>query len=160
MTAPMDDTVRNDRNGSGSPGLRDFGSLSPDPRNRSVDTAAPAVTLSIPASSRYLRLARLTASGLAGDLGFPVEAIEDLRVAVDELCAALIDGIDDATSLHLTYAEIDGGLEIAGRCDATGAAPVALDVVARELLTILADTYVLETVSDERTFLLRKHPGS
>jgi serine/threonine-protein kinase RsbW len=160
MTASTDDMERPTRNGSSAPGLRDFEALTPDPRYRSVDTVDPAVALTIPASSRYLRLARLTAAGLAGDLGFPVEAVEDLRVAVDELCAALIDGVDDDTSLHLTYAEVDGGLEISGRCAAAGAAPITLDTVARELLNILADAYALETTGDERTFQLRKQPGS
>ncbi len=124
------------------------------------NAAAPAVELVIPAAPRYLRLARLTAAGLAGDLGFPVDAIEDLRVSVDELCAAVIEGLDSSASLRLTYRETNGALEIAGRCPANGAAVPELDAVARELLAILAETYELGANDGERTFLLRTHAGS
>ena len=68
--------------------------------------------LVIPAATRYLRLARLTAAGLAGDLGFRVDSVEDLRVAVDELCAVIIDGTPAGTMLELTYREHDDGLVI------------------------------------------------
>ena len=34
----------------------------------------------------YLRLVRLTAAGLASRLGFTFDEVEDLRIAVDELC--------------------------------------------------------------------------
>ncbi len=121
---------------------------------------APSVELVIPSSPRYLRLARLTAAGLAGDLGFGVEAIEDLRVSIDELCAALIDGLDDTAALALTYREVDGSLEVEGRCPANGAGRPELDAVATELLAILADSYALDVDGDDRTFRLRKQSGS
>src|SRR5690348_6873398 len=74
----------------------------------------PAVHLVIPATSRYLRLARLTAAGLAGDLGYPVDAIEDLRIAVDELCAAIIEETPPSAELALVYLETDEGLVVEG----------------------------------------------
>ncbi len=43
------------------------------------------VRLSLPGRSAFVRLARLNAAGLAADLSFSVDEIEDLRIAVDEL---------------------------------------------------------------------------
>jgi len=120
---------------------------------------APRVHLTIPASARYLRLARLTAAGLAGDLGYPVDAIEDLRIAVDELCAAIIDGVPGAASLELVYQELAGSLVVEGRCQTGHESSPELHGVARELLNMLADEYSIDTVDGARAFRLVKYPS-
>jgi len=125
----------------------------------SGDGSGPEVRLVIPASARYLRLARLTVAGLAGDLGYPVDAIEDLRIAVDELCAAIIDRASGDTKLELVYREVDGGIVVEGACVATSAAPPELHGVARELLNMLADDYSIGAVDGRRTFTLSKRSG-
>jgi serine/threonine-protein kinase RsbW len=51
---------------------------------------ADVVGLSIPSGADLLVLARLTAATVASRAGFDVEEVEDLRLAVDELCVALI----------------------------------------------------------------------
>ena len=115
------------------------------------------IRLSIPASTRFLRLARLTAAGLAGDLGYRMDAIEDLRVAADELCAAVITGARPGDELVLTYREIAGGLSIEGSCATEGDEPPELHGVARELVEILADEYALGRENGARTFRLVKY---
>jgi serine/threonine-protein kinase RsbW len=51
---------------------------------------ADVVGLTIPSGADLLVLARLTAATVASRAGFDVEEVEDLRLAVDELCVALI----------------------------------------------------------------------
>lgn len=114
------------------------------------------IRLQIPAISRYLRLARLTAAGMAADRGFPVEAIEDLRVAVDELSAAVIDGADPTEELSLTFREIEHGLVIEGSCKGGADTAPVLHAVARELLEILADEYTLGATDGHHHFRLVK----
>lgn len=113
------------------------------------------VRLVIPARARYLRLARLTAAGIAGDLGFGLEPIEDLRVAVDEVCAILIDGVSDGVDLELTYTAADDGLVIEGSCTNPGADPDP-HPVARELLAMTADDYSVYSAGDVVSFRLLK----
>lgn len=120
----------------------------------------PKVQLTIPATSRYLRLARLTAAGLAGDLGYSVDAIEDLRIAVDELCAAIIEETTGAAELELIYRETDGGLVVEGTCKARSANAPELHGVARELLNMLADEYSIGAIDGFRNFRLVKYAES
>ena len=88
------------------------------------------VVLSLPPRSSHLRIARLTASSFAADLGFGLDDTEDLRVAVTELCSALLhdersdDG--DGPRIELHY-RVDGrprGDRGSPRRDVRGAARV------------------------------------
>lgn len=121
----------------------------------------PSVRLTIPARSRYLRLARLTAAGIASDLGFSLQGIEDLRVAVDEACAILIDDCGstdhDGHDVELHYLIVGDKLLIEGssRCGADH--PIDVHPVARELLEMTADEHSLFNTDFGRTFRLVKH---
>ncbi|HCX65071.1 MAG TPA: histidine kinase [Eubacteriaceae bacterium] len=44
------------------------------------------VTLTLPGVPEFVSVARLTLSGIANRMGFDVDAIEDLKVAVSEAC--------------------------------------------------------------------------
>ncbi len=44
------------------------------------------VCLSIPTKSEYVSVARLTSSVIANNMGFDIEDIEDIKVAVGEAC--------------------------------------------------------------------------
>jgi serine/threonine-protein kinase RsbW len=120
----------------------------------------PSVRLVIPARSRYLRLARLTAAGIASDLGFSLQGIEDLRVAVDEACAILIDGCPegshDSHEVELVYGILGNRLVIEGRSSCGTGAPIDVHPVARELLEMTADEYDLESGDHGRVFRLVK----
>lgn len=103
-----------------------------------------------------LRFARVTAATLAVDLAFTLEEIEDLRVAVDELAAAAIEGLDDSAVLDLCF-ELDGSdLVVDGRVAAAGPTPV-LHPVAQELINMLTDHHEFAERDGARTFRLVKH---
>jgi anti-sigma regulatory factor (Ser/Thr protein kinase) len=62
-------------------------------REVSVDKLLPSpIALELPGDSRFMRLARLLASGVATSCGLPLEEVEDFRVVVDEVCATLVEG--------------------------------------------------------------------
>ena len=67
-----------------------------------------AVTLTFPADTSSIRLARLVASGFASQLGATVADLDDLRTMVDELCSMLV-------------AQSEQGDEITVRLDSDGA---------------------------------------
>jgi anti-sigma regulatory factor (Ser/Thr protein kinase) len=68
----------------------------------------------VPAEARYVRAVRLVAASLAADSGFDVEELEDVRVAVDELCA-LFKPSDDTATIELDFTSTDGELQVSGR---------------------------------------------
>jgi len=109
----------------------------------------------VPAQPRYLRIARLTAAGVATDLGFDLRDIEDLRVAVDEMCAVVIDGAGPDVELELAYRADGDHLEIVGRCAQAGQPP-EIHPVAVELLTMTADEFSVDGDGAARTFRLVK----
>jgi serine/threonine-protein kinase RsbW len=117
----------------------------------------PQVRLTIPARPRYLRLARLMAAGLASELGYSMDSIEDLRIAVDELCTATIDGADDLAELELTYSEQHGALAIEGTCRAASLHTPAIHRMARELLDMLAEEYSIAANDGSHRFRLLTH---
>jgi serine/threonine-protein kinase RsbW len=114
-----------------------------------------SIRLTIPAESRYLRIARLTAAGVATDLGFDLESIEDLRVAVDEACALLLGGPEDA-ELQLSYSPDGDSMVIEGRSPARPGEAVEIHPVARELLELTADEYDVTGDEHGRRFRLVK----
>jgi serine/threonine-protein kinase RsbW len=116
-----------------------------------------AVHLTFPAETRFLRLARLTAAGLAGDLGFGIEDIEDLRIAVDEACAVLLDAAaSDGDGLELVYRVEGTTLVVEGACDGGGEGEVEVHPVAREILRMSADEYSLDASGGRWRFRLVK----
>jgi serine/threonine-protein kinase RsbW len=121
------------------------------------DAPEPRVLLTVPARSRYLRLARLTAAGIASDLGFSLQAIEDLRVAVDEMCALLIEGCEQAdVEMQLQYRPNGDKLMIEGSCPCGEGQVADLHPVARELLEMTADEYDVGVSGGARIFRLVK----
>lgn len=129
----------------------------PGPSTTDLGVADEAsVELTVPAEARHLRLARLTAASIAGDLGFDLDAIEDLRVAIDELCAAAIEGAQGHDRLQLRYDVVGTGIVIEGRVPSSDPSDPELHPVARELLSIVADEYSLAHVDGSRIFRLRK----
>ncbi len=67
-----------------------------------MDPLVGRVELSLPPDSRYMRLARLMASGVASTCGLPLEEVEDFRIAVDELCSTLIE-TGDGEPIRLAF---------------------------------------------------------
>ena len=96
-----------------------------------------AVTLSFPADAEYLRLARLAAADAASRAGFDVDDIDDVRIAVSELCGAL----GACGRITLTLDATDGRLEVTG----AGDQPLApqLDGLTRTVVRGVVDSYDL-----------------
>lgn len=103
------------------------------------------VRLSFPVKSDFMVLARITGAAVAAKAGFAVDAVEDFRLAVEELC--LLVQRHDGTTLHLAFrpshqeVEVRCWLTPAGRSGA-GDEDVDNDVVrefSRQILDSLAD---------------------
>jgi hypothetical protein len=76
-----------------------------------MDGSSARVEVRCPGSAPFLRLARLATADAGSRAGLSVDEIEDLRIAVSELCA-LIGG--DDVELTLVFTTTEGGVEVEG----------------------------------------------
>lgn len=116
------------------------------------------VRLTMPATPQLLRVARLTAAGLAGRLGFSFDEIEDVKIAVDELCFALVGSKGREGSLTVTYRLEEGALAIEGESDfrsPSGNDPAPSELSA-QILAAVVDEHALSRDGDTMRFTLRK----
>jgi serine/threonine-protein kinase RsbW len=58
----------------------------------SPPTTGDIVDLTVPASPAYVAVVRTATAGLAARVDITLDRIEDLRIAVDEACAVLVQG--------------------------------------------------------------------
>ncbi len=113
-----------------------------------------SVVVSVPATAAHLRHLRVLAATVASDAGFAVDAIESMRVAVDEICAlAMADATDDAV-LTLTIRPDTDGLGIDGRCGPVTDDP-EIDPIAAQLLGAGSTSHSLVRDGDDCQFDLR-----
>ena len=89
--------------------------------------------LTMPADKDYLALARLATMHVAGLLGLPIGRVSDLRLAVNEACALLLNppvgpGVSGGGALELTFERCPDHLRITVRGPAPASAPDAEDI--------------------------------
>jgi serine/threonine-protein kinase RsbW len=106
------------------------------------------VRLALPASPEFLRLARVTATGLASRLGFTFDDVEDLRLAIDEMCFTLIGPKGRAGNIELVYRILEHALEVAGTIEAAEITAPELSEWSDQILNALVDEH--EVWGDER----------
>ena len=113
------------------------------------------IELTIPGSAEYLRLARLAVADAGSRVGFSFEEIDDLRIAVDELCFAIANG-ESEVRLNLKYQVGADRLVVEGHCDRDGAAAPVLSDLAEAILTAVVDEYHLGNADEGAEFHFAK----
>lgn len=78
-----------------------------------ADQPADYLTVRFPAQPGYLEISRLNATAMAAELGFDVEELDDLRLAVDEAVAWLV-GESSAGTVELRINRSPGELQFTG----------------------------------------------
>ena len=117
------------------------------------------VHLTLPAEPGSVRLARLVAAGVAADAGLSIDDTEDLRIAVSELVALLIEGSDDpAQRAQVTYERSPGWVAVTGevRVPASAVPDAPTDDLALEILRVVVDEHEFDVDGDTRRFRLVK----
>lgn len=135
----------------------------------SVETSvhSTAVTLSFPAVAEHIRLARLVASGLVAPLDYGLDDVEDLRIAVDELCALIVAHAEPSSMLTLTFEVADGEVRVRAAAPApppdgpgsTEDREVEVDELSRLILLAAADDHDVSRRDGEIVGHLRKRPA-
>ena len=106
-----------------------------------AESGAAVVEVRISARPALIPTVRAVASDLAGRADFDLDAISDLRMAVDEACTTLVGLAADDGVLSCRFVLADDRIEVAVTTQA-----------AKEEATISTDSFgwrVLETLADE-----------
>ena len=116
------------------------------------------IKLALPALRSYARVARLAVSGLAAQVGFSYDEIEDLRIAVGEVCSVLLDDmLLDHTGSRLTFR-----CELTHRSLAVEASrqpvgePGAVAEMTRQILDAVVDEAEIDLDRAQIRFLKRR----
>jgi len=118
------------------------------------------IELAIPADTRLLRLVRLVASGLASTAGFDVDELDDLRIAVDEAVASLLEG-GDGSRLTLRFDVGDSSVGMAGATPAAAGSPLDPDRVelSTQILAAVCDEHELDITDGSVRVRISKRRG-
>ncbi|MEY2470025.1 MAG: serine/threonine-protein kinase RsbW [Actinomycetota bacterium] len=103
---------------------------------------AVAVTLVVSAANDNISFARLTAVQVASKVGFDYDAIEDVRIAVSELCGTLITAAVAGSELTIVCRGDSTGLTITGRAPAPEAGvTLEPDELSEQVLDAVTDQH-------------------
>ncbi|MDP9441228.1 MAG: hypothetical protein M3P34_03395 [Actinomycetota bacterium] len=115
------------------------------------------VQLVMPADPEFLRLARVTAMGLASRLSFTIDDIDDLRIAIDELVFGLIGTRGRPGRVTMRYALLAEGLEVRGTGAFDDGLPTpGLTELSELILNAVTDEHELSADGPSPTFRLLK----
>jgi serine/threonine-protein kinase RsbW len=118
------------------------------------------VTVRLPAAGAYLSVLRTATAGLAARLDFTLDEIEDLRIAVDEACAMLLNQAVPGTDIECEFELTGDAMRISVSVLAVEARMPARDTFAWTVLSSLAGDVDAHVGTDDRiTIVLRKRRG-
>lgn len=112
------------------------------------------VELRLPADGAYASVLRTTTAGLAARLDFPIDDIEDLRMAVGEATAMVLGDAVDDTDLVARFFQAPGELTVSLTAGVAGPVKLDYDSFAWQVLTTLASEAQATTSDAELTITL------
>ena len=125
--------------------------------------ATGEVRLELPAAPEFLRISRLMAAGVASRVGFTLDEVEDLRIAIDEVCFSMVGPKGRAGTISLRY-RLDADnlvVEGAGRfSDGLSNEPV-VSALSNQILAAVVDECELSAGEEGPHFrLVKRHRPS
>jgi serine/threonine-protein kinase RsbW len=83
-----------------------------------MDTSGPTdVVVSVPARPEFMQLLRAAVGSVAARVDFTYEAIDDLRIAVDEACARILSLPGTPTTVFLKIVPSETEIEVVAYTD-------------------------------------------
>jgi serine/threonine-protein kinase RsbW len=114
----------------------------------------PDAEIRLPADSAYVAVLRMTTAGLAARLDFTLDDMEDLRMAVGEASALLLDRARPGGQLIARFRLTPGRIDVRVSVDAVHPTEPETDSFAWQVLTTTATDVSAETSEDLVTIAL------
>lgn len=113
------------------------------------------LTLTFPVRSGYLRICRITTTTFAADLGFDVDQLDDLRLAVDEAVTWLLQDEETGGEVRLALSASDDEIAISGERHSDAVPERDIDDLVHAILGATVDSYELHSEAGHRSIELR-----
>jgi anti-sigma regulatory factor (Ser/Thr protein kinase) len=111
--------------------------------------------LQVPATVEHLRTVRLVAADAAERAGFDCDQTDDIRIAVDELCHAVMESTDAPIVLGFTVEP--GVVEVRGTARRVGVScPVRMSPLSELVVDSVSESFELVDGPSEVGFVLVK----
>ena len=117
------------------------------------------VELRVPADSAYASVLRTTTAGLAARLDFPIDDIEDLRIAVSEASAMVLPAASEDADLTCQFFMSPGSLTVAIGVPVPAAVDPRYDSFAWQVLATLATDASADNSDGRFTVSVTMAPG-
>jgi serine/threonine-protein kinase RsbW len=111
------------------------------------------VTVTFPAVPQYLRLARIATADAASRAGLDYEEIDDVRIAVSELC--MVVSVDPESTVTLAFVVDAQSLTVEGEAR-TGSRSVSPNELSRAIVAAVVDDHSLVTDDGVTRFRVSK----
>lgn len=105
-----------------------------------ISSGRADVELRLPADSAYASVLRTTTAGLAARLDFTIDDIEDLRIAIGEANAMVLEHAEAGTDLVCSYSLTPGQMRVSVQVATAAPAAPDLDSFAWQVLSTLASS--------------------
>ena len=115
------------------------------------------VQLTMPADPSLWLLARHIVNVVASRANYPPDVIDDLRIAVSELCSCCASGVHPEVQVALRVALDPEQIEVECTAAPMSSEPGPLDGLSEQILDHLADEHYIEARDGERHAWLRRH---
>lgn len=104
------------------------------------------IRVSLPAKPEFLHILRSVVASAAASVDFTFDAIDDLRLVVDEACGQVLSLSEGATLLQVDIGFADSSLELTVATDGTPAerSETVQDSMAWMILSALSDSLKLQ----------------
>lgn len=103
--------------------------------------AGVSVTLIVPATNDSIQFARLNTTAVAGKIGFDYDAIEDVRIAVSELCGTVIACAEPSAELRIEIIGDAQRLAVTGTTQCVPGTSIERDELSDQVLNVVTDDY-------------------
>jgi hypothetical protein len=119
----------------------------------STNEELQTVHLRIPVSARYFRVARVVAGALADELGADIDELDDVRLAVGEICSLAL--ASNASEVDLQFELTDDALILRGLATASSTDFDRHLGFTHDILNVTATEYEIATSQGSMSFHLR-----
>jgi serine/threonine-protein kinase RsbW len=119
-----------------------------------IENSPPDAELRLPADSAYLAVLRTATAGLAARINFTLDDIEDLRIAVGEACAMVLEDADQGGFLRASFHIGEGSLTVRVAAESKSGSPPDQESFAWQVLSALTTNVESSSSATEREVAL------